>query len=1212
MRVIGTLLCGRRQPPREGMQVMTALLTVMISLAAGSTGSAQQQISTGTITGTVRDESGLAVPGATIEVIHQQTAQVRRTVSGATGDFHVPALPIGRYTLRVSLAGFDTIEQVDIQLRSNETFNAGTFTLRVDTVQETVTVVANAGGVQTATSVRTQVVEAAEIDSMVARGRDPIRTLNALPGVLPALDIDVGGDLLGGVIGTTLPTIQGTAGFASYVAIDGIGSADGDTGRNNGIASLDSIEEVRVALSTYSAEFGRNTGPQINIVTRSGGQRYSGSLSTYFRHEALNSNPVQNERLGLPKPPARYYTGVGTLGGPVWLPRFGKAKRTFFFYTREQWNTRLPESPNTKQMPTAAERQGDFSQTTNTNGQPFFIRDPLRAGACSATAGGPGCFPGNVIPADRINPLGQAILNLFPQPNFFDTSVSRFQYNYRDVDQPKVYRALNQLTVDHAFSDGDRIQVKWRHWRPNREATTRTFGISSNWNHFRGQYAQKEDALTLNHTHVVTNRLVNEFSAGYRYTPEVAPLETMPDPIAKLQRQPNGLGGLGRLYTTPTLNALDLYPTMTFGGLPGDAPNIAWDARFPIDASDRRWSVQNNLSWTPSRHLLKAGLYWEHNVNSEGFSAPCFSGCLNFTSSGTVAAQNPFNTNHPYANALLGYYTEYSESNVRPFRGGHQWTIEWFVQDSWKIRNNLTLDFGMRFAAGTPWHLRKSGWQGWDPPPGLRAAGWLASAFDPARNPRLYVPACPTGAGPCGANARLAMNPLTGQILPNSVALIGQLVPGSGEFYNGLVLDNDPRSFDGTFQPNPGVHAMPRFGFSWDPTGSGRTAFRGGYGVTKQIFDNSGSFANTFPLAPPARLQPTLYYGSLSDIGGVSQIFSPSSVVGYAIDDGRVRTTHNFSIEVQQNIGFRTLVTVAYVGNRQRGLPTARNINLVPVGARFNPANIDRTTGGVLPDAFLRPISQFNEVTERTREGVVDYDSLQLTANRRFNRGIAFSTAYTLSKTKDMQGTLTAFLDPRARLYDYADTDRRHILSFNASWDLPNGSRLWSNTLTKALLDGWQLAGIGFIVSGAPAGVTFSTTDAGGTDTLGGGDPVRVNLTCDPSLPRGERSENRWFNTSCFARPGRGEIGNAPRQMIRNPGVQNVDLSLSKEFRAGGNGKRLQFRAEAYNVLELTTRTAVTAARFDPQGNQVNATFGTLNLPTGEARVIQLSLRYKF
>ena len=166
----------------------------------------------------------------------------------------------------------------------------------------------------------------------MSRGRDPVRLLNSLPGVDP----NIGGLITGGTIGTNLPTMQGTAGFASYIAIDGVGSSDGDTGNNNGITSMDAIQEIRVVMNSYTAEFGRNTGPQINVVTKSGGQRYSGSLSTYIRHEALNSNTLANERLGLPKPIARFYTGVGTLGGPVALPGAGKLKRTFFFYTARE------------------------------------------------------------------------------------------------------------------------------------------------------------------------------------------------------------------------------------------------------------------------------------------------------------------------------------------------------------------------------------------------------------------------------------------------------------------------------------------------------------------------------------------------------------------------------------------------------------------------------------------------------------------------------------------------------------------------------------------------------------------------------------------------------------------------------------------------------------------------------------------------------------
>jgi hypothetical protein len=1195
--------------------VARAVVAVWVLLAApAGIASAQQAISTGTITGIVQDEQGLPIPGALVEVTNVETQEKRSTVSNATGIFNVAALVIGRYKVSVSLSGFGTVERVDVRLQSNEVYNAGTVTMRAG-ITETLTVTAEPIGVQTTTAVRTSVLDTSTIDSLVSRGRDPVRLLNALPGVDP----NIGGLITGGTIGTNLPTMQGTAGFASYVAIDGVGSADGDTGNNNGITSMDAIQEIRVVMNSYTAEFGRNTGPQINVVTKSGGQRYSGSLSTYIRHEALNSNTLANERLGLPKPIARYYTGVGTLGGPVALPGAGKLKRTFFFYTREMWNTDQAATPNTKQMPTAAERAGDFSQTVQTNGTPFFIRDPQRSGACSATTGGPGCFPNNIIPADRIDPLGRAFLNVFPIPNFSDISVSNRQYNFADTDVPKVYRTLDQITLDHNFTDNDRVSVKYRHWRPNREATTGTFGINSNWNHFRGQYAQKEDAITANYTRTLSSTLVNEMSFGYRNTPEVAPVDTMPDPISKLQRGPSGLSALGSLYSTPTLNQLDLYPQLTFTGVPGMAPNVAWDARFPIDAIDLRWSLQNNLTWTAGRHLVKTGIYYEFNINSEGFSATCFSGCLDFISNNTTAAQNPFNTNHPYANALLGYYTTYAESNTRPFRGAEQTNLEWFVQDSWKVRDNVTLELGVRFAAGNPWHLREDGWKGYNPPPGERAAAWLAEAYAPGRNPVLYVPACAPPASTCAATARLAKNPLTGAILPNSVALIGQLVPDSGDFYNGVILDNDSRSMDGTFQPNPGLRTQPRLGFSWDPTGRRQTAIRGGYGITEQLFDASGSYAGTFPSMVPVRLQPTLYYGSLSDLASVPSVFSPSPVTGWTQTGGRTRMTHNFSIEVQQNVGFNTVVTAGYVANRQRGLLTTIDQNLVPEGARFDPRNADPTsaTGASLPDAFLRPIPQFTTVNERTREGFVNYDSLQVTANHRLTGGLAFGTAYTLAKTMSMAVTggtaLTVYLDPRARLYAYDGNDRRHILSYQGSWQIPNGSALWNSSVGRALLDGWQLAGIGFWRSGTPTTVTYTTTDAGGTDTMGGGDPVRVSMVsgCDPILSRGERNEERWFDTSCFIRTPVGSYGDSPLNNVRQPVNYNLDLSMSKTFQLG-RGQRLMFRADAYNALKVSTRTVNIAAQFDPQGRQINSDFGRLALPTDEARQIELSLKYSF
>jgi len=249
---------------------------------------------------------------------------------------------------------------------------------------------------------------------------------------------------------------------------------------------------------------------------------------------------------------------------------------------------------------------------------------------------------------------------------------------------------------------------------------------------------------------------------------------------------------------------------------------------------------------------------------------------------------------------------------------------------------------------------------------------------------------------------------------------------------------------------------------------------------------------------------------------------------------------------------------------------------------------------------------------------MINYDSLQVTANHRLTGGLAFGTAYTLSKTMSMgvsgNGALTVYLDPRERLYSYDASDRRHILSFQGSWNLPKGSQLWDSHVSRALLDGWQVAGVGFWRSGIPATVTYTTTDANGTDTIGGGDPVRISMVagCNPLLSGGERSEERWFDTSCFFRTPIGSYGDAPLNNVRQPGNKNVDLSMSKTFPLNSHGHRLQFRADAYNAFSVTTRAVNAAAQYDPLGNQVNSDFGRLALPTDEARQIEISLKFLF
>lgn len=1144
------------------MRLLAAVVLVVAHVALGHA----QQITTGTVTGVVRDDQKLPLPGASIELLNEQTGDVRQTVSNDSGVFTISAVSQGRHTLKVTLTGFKAVEQQGIQLRAGETFDVGTVMLGVGALTETIVVEAARDVVQTATAERRSVLEAEQLDSLIARGRDPIALLNLMPGVTPT----VGTTSLGGQIGANTPVIAGQVGSSAGMRVDGMVASDPDTGNNNSPVSMDAIEEMVVVLNGLQAEFGRNTGAQINIISKSGTQKYHGSLATYVRNEGLNANSFFNNRLSLPKVVARYQTQTGTLGGPVSLR--GLRNRLFFFYNYERWKTTEPTTNGpsswTTTMPTVLERQGDFSQSLLPNGQLRVIRDPR--------TGQP--FPGNRIPADRISPTGQAILNLFKEPNFFDRTISGGNFNYRAESPSDQRKTLNHIKLDFNATSADRLSVLVRAYRPITEAYNGVFAVNSNWDHFRHGYAQRETSVAVNHNRTFGAAIVNQASFSYRLNTEVGPTLDSLDPIT---RGATGLAALPRLF--PTDN--NVIPAISFTGVP-NGPTIAFDGRFPIDGGDKRWTFADTLSWATGRHLFKAGVHFEYNINNEG-PGPfqnCFASCINFDQ---TDANNPGNTGYAFANALLGNFTTYQEASGRPLSSGRQTLLEWFAQDSWKVSDNIAVDYGMRFSWGQPWRLRE----------GQLGAGWVVERFDPARQPRLYRPAIVAG-------TRVGVDPVTGQTVP--AASIGALVPNSGALYNGMVSVDDELSYDGAWRGTPPVQFGPRLGVAWDPTGSKRMSIRAAWGVTKQIPQGSGQFSFAFPAAPPVRLQPLLFYGTLNGLNTSQNQFFPENVTGFE-PELRPQSTQHYSLEVQRQVGFDTVVSVAYVGNRQRNISLTRNLNVVPFGARFDLANADPTTGLPLSDNFLRPMLGLGNVNHIENIGVRKYNSLQVTANRRYARGLAFGGSYTLSKTMAEEGGLPLYLDD-SWIYDYANSDRRHQGSVNVTWNLPRASELWNNGIVRAALDNWQLAGVGIFVSGAPATVTFTTQVA--TDILGGGDAGRIQMTCDP-MANAPRTFNQWFDTSCFALPSRGDVGSPTRQMIRLPGSVDFDLTLSKNFPMGGV-RRLQFRAELYNVLNHANWTNVnTAAIFNAQGAQINPQFGQVTA-SSQPRIIQLSLRFNF
>jgi hypothetical protein len=947
---------------------------------------------------------------------------------------------------------------------------------------------------------------------------------------------------------------------------------------------MDAVEEVKVLVNNFQAEYGRNAGAQVSIISKSGTKEFHGSASWFKRHEMFNAQNFFNNLNGLQKPVYRYNTFTGTFGGPVSIPKlFNKNReKLFFFYAHEQWLAREPQAVRQTTMPTSLERVGNFSQTVNQNNSLIVVRDPATQQP----------FPGNVIPQNRLNPIGQAMLNIFPQPNFLDRSISRGAYNYQYQDIRDLPKRLDQFKVDYNATDKDRISARYRDWIQNSKGFTAIAGWSSNWDHYYNNYAKTERSIVLNYTRTITPNVLNEFVFGGRVMGEGTPKPSEQE-AAPVLRSARGLANLRQLF--PAANPDNYIPVMTFGGVIG-APTIGYDNRWPIKAGDTRWSFGNNTTWTRGTHNFKFGGYYEFNLSDEGIAGNCFTGCFDFGAD----ANNPRDAGFAFANASLGNFRSYSESSRRNFRGGQNYLAEFFAQDSWRVTRRLTLELGLRLSVFSPWRLQ----------PGQEGAAWVLERYDRTKAVQLFRPVINS------LGRRVGQNPITGEQVP--AVLIGAIVPGSGDPFNGMVLADD-KSVPPGWQNRPGLQPGPRFGFSWDVFGNGKTAVRGGFGITRQTQINSAYANAQVNATPPVVLQPNIYYDSIENVFGSGAssssgfLFPPASVRTFELNY-KPASVYNYSLNVQQAIGFDTVLSVAYVGNSGRNLLQNRNLNTLPYGTRFEPWAQDATSPGrPLPDTFLVPYPGFQTISALENSGTSNYNSLQTTVTRRFSRGLQFGGAWTYSKTmnlSDAPANMPVFRSAREFLYGKAGFDQTHILAINFTYDVPSISKIAPHAVTRLVLDNWQLAGFGSMASGFPTGVGFSLVD--NADLTGGGDGNRIIVRDRAVLPSSERSFSRWFDPTVFARPARGDFGNAPKDVYRGPGINSWDISVFKNFPLGSESRILQFRSEFYNMFNHTQFSSVdSTARFDAAGNQVNTRLGQV---TGarSARVIQFALSFKF
>ena len=345
----------------------------------------------------------------------------------------------------------------------------------------------------------------------------------------------------------------------------------------------------------------------------------------------------------------------------------------------------------------------------------------------------------------------------------------------------------------------------------------------------------------------------------------------------------------------------------------------------------------------------------------------------------------------------------------------------------------------------------------------------------------------------------------------------------------------------------------------------------------------SDDFTMQWTELPPLVNTSTANYTTIQNLLATPLSASPASVSGQE-SSTNLPTVYNWSFGVQQDVGFGTVVDVAYVGSAGRHLVHSRNLNATPYGTNALPSSADSTSPGrPLPVNFLRPYRGYGDIGYRELAGTSNYHSLQTQANRRFARNFVFGGTWTWSKFMNYSdedfGSVNPLLNYKRWNYGKSGFDRTHNATANFIYDLPKVSGSWKNPVSRAILDGWQIGGVAIFLSGAPTGIGWSFVQA--VDLTGGaGIDARVNLTGNPNLPFGKREHTRFFDTSVVQQPPIAAfgIGNAPKDAIRGPGLNNWDLSLYKNI-AWATMNRKRCSSASRRIMPSTTRSSPASTR---------------------------------
>ena len=1137
------------------MKFRVLWLGVVLSLSLAAWGQ-----DSASITGTVTDQSGAAVPNAQVTVSSLDRGINRPTTTNATGDYLVAGLPSGPVNVTVVAQGFKRYEAKAIVLQVGQKARADV-ALEVGTIKEEVTVEGSSvAQVETQSSDLSGTVNGKQITQLQLNGRNFTQLVTLVPGVSNQTGQDEG---TVGINGNVSFSING--GRVEYNNWELDGGDNMDNGSNstlNVYPSLEAIAEFKVLTSNYGAQYGRNGSGTVEVETKSGTNGFHGNAYEFLRNDAFNSTKYFLDSVS----PYKKNDFGYTIGGPI------IKNKTFFFWSQEWRRDRVPADFNAA-VPSVEERAGDFTDQCSSPD-----------GFCPSV--GPDLIAAGYNPSD---PTVQALLGMIPLPTTGTGLDSRYRTS---LSLPTNWRE-ELIRVDHNFTDKIRGTVRYIHDSWDTVTDVPLWTNAGSFPTIQTAFKGPGVSLVARLNATFSPTLLNEFVASYTT-----------DHII--------LNNVGNWKRPAGFVVPDIFPGNGDGILPGiNLVGDAYDGGFGEDAgyipngaynSNPTYTYRDNVSKIIGRHNLQFGAYAAFGQKNEfggELGAGSIPGYLTFDQTTSISTGNPF------ADLLLGRISSYGQQDQRVKYYNRYKIVEPYFQDDWHVTNRLTLNLGVRLSLfGT---YREKQKQAFNFDPAHYQAGVTTVNPDGTVN-NLFINGLPNGIVQCGVTPGVPVSCMDGKLF-NPAPRIGFAYDVNGDGKTAI------RGGYGMFYE----HANGNEGNTESLENSPPLA---NASVVNNIngYAGTGTVGAQFPLnvnaIPTKAVWPYIQQWHLDVQREV--VRNTVATVSYVGSKGtKLNRQTNYNQIPLLPLSLNPYAPGEFIDSDATS-PTFNTDcdNLIVNG---NPVTGQAAVNlavqcGDNPDPF-RPFAGYGDITHLQYASSSIYHAVQASVRRTMgalNLSVAYTYSHSIDDSSDrFDGSFVDSANPSANRAS-SNFDQRHILNFSYVWDLPG----FKSGLTNAILGGWQFSGVTSYSTGTPYSVIVSNDNAGVSNGVGSG--ARPDIVGDPrsGIPSGTLTDlgPAFGNPAAFALPRGLTFGDAGRNILNNPNRLNFDWALFKHFKIREQ-MAFEFRAEAFNVFNHTEWGNI-AGDSGSAGGEGNNTLGTDSFlrasSAHNARILQLGLKFSF